>query len=146
MIDSMEANIGDCCYFLVPNERQPRSGTIVSIILNESAIQVMDPLRGGFYIVWENNAAWNEKELKGQKWEKPHNYLRDIPEDQNAKESDERECDVHHRPKRKPKTKRPKKRNSSVSKCSASKQKTVRSTRRSNSQTGGNRKSGRKQK
>ena len=144
MIDSMEANVGDCCWFLLKGISTIKYGTILKVHKDESAVQVMESLDSKFYIVWEKNAAWNEKELKGQKWEKPHNYHRDIPEDPNAKESDERECDVHHRSKRKPKTKRPKKRNSSVSKCSASKQKTVRSARRSNGKTGRNRKTGRK--
>tara|TARA_B100001250_G_scaffold369542_1_gene353085 strand:- start:642 stop:1049 length:408 start_codon:yes stop_codon:yes gene_type:complete len=135
MINSMEANIGDCCYFLIRGINKPKYGTIVAVHKRESAVQVMEALDSKFYVIWEKNAAWDEKELKGQKWEMPHNYHRDIPEDPNEKELDERKRDVHHGKKTKPKIKRAKKRSSSVSKRTSGKQKPVRSTRKSKSKT-----------
>ena len=135
MIDSMEAKPGDCCFFLLKGEAKPKYGTIISVHKRESAVQVMESMDSKFYTVWEQNAAWDEKELKGQKWKMPHNYHRDIAEEPNEEKSDDRERDVHNRPKTKPKVKRAKKRSSSVSKRSSGKQKTVRSTRRSKSKT-----------
>ena len=129
MIDSMEANIGDCCYFLLKHTSQQKYGTIIGVYKGESAVQVMESVDSKFYVVWEKNAAWDEKELKGQKWEKPHNYLRDIPEDPNEEKPDEGKCDVHHRSKRKTKSKRPKRRNAVVRKRSVSKPKIVRKSK-----------------
>jgi hypothetical protein len=128
MINVTEAKINDCCYFLLPNERKPRFGTITSVFLNESGVQVLDPLNGGYYVVWEKNAAWDESELKGKKWEKPHNYHRDIPEIIDEKKPDERKRNVHNRPKTKTKVKRTSKKDKSATRGSNRKQKTVRSS------------------
>ena len=118
MINIMEANIGDCCYFILRNERKIKFGTIVRVIRRESAVQVMESIDSKFHVVWEKNASWEEKELKGQKWEKPHNYLRDIPEAPNEEKLDERKRPVHNRKKRKSSTKRTKKTSKSVRKRS----------------------------
>tara|TARA_Y100001973_G_C5162094_1_gene314088 strand:+ start:511 stop:921 length:411 start_codon:yes stop_codon:yes gene_type:complete len=135
MINSLEADIGDCCYFLLRGESKPKYGTITAVHPRESAVQVMESADSKFYIVWENNAAWEEKELKGQKWEKPHNYHRDIPEDPNEKKPDERKCDVHHRKKRKTNSQRSKKTSRIIRKGTSSKQKTLRRTKRSKNKT-----------
>lgn len=109
MISSLEASINDCCYFLLKNERLPRFGTIVKLIKNESAVQVIDSADGAYYVVWEQNAAWSEKELKGQKWEKPHNYIREISEEtKNEEEPVKRVSNVRNRKKKTVKRKRSK--------------------------------------
>ena len=77
MINSLEASIGDCCYYLSRNDKKIKFGTIVRVIKKESAVEVIEALNSRFEVVWEKNAAWDEKELKGQKWEKPHNYIRE---------------------------------------------------------------------
>ena len=118
MIKALEAKVGDCCYFLVKNEKSPRFGEIIQIIARESALQVMDSKDGKYMCVWENNAAWDQKELKGQKWEKPHNYIReDIPmEISNEKEPSKRVSDVRDGKKKATKRKRTKRKSPSVSK------------------------------
>ena len=62
MINIDNAKIDDCCFFLVPGERKPRFGTIIEIILKESAFQVLDTVNGGYYVVWIGNSAWEESE------------------------------------------------------------------------------------
>ena len=109
MIDSLEAKVGDCCYFLTRNDKKVKFGTIVRVIKRESAVEVIETLQSRYTVVWEKNAAWDEKELKGQKWEKPHNYHRDIPEVSDEKELDKGISTVHNRPKRKRKSRRTKK-------------------------------------
>ena len=122
MIDSREASIDDCCYYLLRNEKRPRFGTIVRVIKRESAVVVVDAQSGGTYVVWEKNAAWDEKELKGQKWEKPHNYIREIPEgEQDEKEPAKRVSNVRDGKKKTTKRKRTKRKGTSVSKRSSRK-------------------------
>ena len=117
MISSLEANIGDCCYFLTRNDKKIKFGTITATIPRESAVEVMDSVNSGFHTVWEKNAAWEEKELKGQKWEMPHNYKRDIPEDMlNEKKSSQRVGDVCNGPKKRSTRKRSQKNSRGVSK------------------------------
>lgn len=117
MIDSLNAAKDDCCYFLLRNDNKIRFGTIVKVIANESAVVVVDGQEGGCYVVWEKNAAWDEKELKGQKWEKPHNYIREIPkENSDEKEPSERVSDVRDGKKKTTKRKRTKRKSTSVSK------------------------------
>jgi hypothetical protein len=111
MINTLETKVGDCCYFLLQNDRKIRFGTIVKVIRRESAVSVTDSLEHRYHVVWEKNAAWEEKELKGQKWEKPHNYHRDIPEVSDEKELDKGIGTVHNRTKRKRKSRRTKKSN-----------------------------------
>lgn len=77
MICSIEATPGDCCYFFTRSDKKPKYGTITRTFPRESAVEVMEVIDGKYHVVWENNAAWDEKELKGQKWEKPHNYIRE---------------------------------------------------------------------
>ena len=109
MINTLEADVGDCCWFLIMGENKPKYGTITKVLASESAIMVMEELNAKFYVVWENNAAWNEKELKGQKWKKPHNYKRDIPEEpKDEKKPSKRISNVRHRTKRQTKRKRTK--------------------------------------
>lgn len=118
MIKALEAKVGDCCYFLVQHEKAPKFGEIIEIIARESAVQVMDSKDGKYMCVWENNAAWDQKELKGQKWEKPHNYIReDIPKEiSNEEEPSKRVSDVRDGKKKAAKRKRTKRKSPSVSK------------------------------
>lgn len=118
MIKALEAKVGDCCYFLVKNEKAARFGEIIQIIARESAVQVMDSKDGKYMCVWEMNAAWDQKELKGQKWEKPHNYIReDIPKEiSNEEEPSKRVSDVRDGKKKATKRKRTKRKSPSVSK------------------------------
>jgi hypothetical protein len=118
MIKALEAKVGDCCYFLVRNESTPKFGEIIQILARESSVQIMDSKDGKYMCVWENNAAWDQKELKGQKWEKPHNYIReDIPmEISNEKEPSKRVSDVRDGKKKATKRKRTKRKSPSVSK------------------------------
>lgn len=117
MIDSLEAAIQDCCYFLLKNDNRIRFGTIVKTLPRESAVQIIDSQGGGYYVVWEKNAAWDEKELKGQKWEKPHNYIREIPKEiLDEKEPSKRISDVRDGKKKTVKPKRTKEKSASVSK------------------------------
>jgi len=111
MIDSLETKIGDCCYFLLRNTKRVRHGTIVKVIRRESAIAITDSLESSYHVVWEKNAAWEEKELKGQNWEEPHNYHRDIPEVPDENELDKGISPVHNRAKKKRKSRRAKKAN-----------------------------------
>ena len=108
MIDSLEATPGDCCYFLVRNEKKIKFGTIVSTIPSESAVLVMESLDSKFFTIWEKNAAWEEKDLKQRKWQQPHNYKRIIaPGDLNEnKKSNDRVCTVRGGTKRKSKSRR----------------------------------------
>ena len=107
MIDSLKANIGDCCYFLLQGRSKPRHGMITKIIANESAVQIMDMLEASTHAVWENNVAWEEKELKGKKWLKPHNYIRHIPKEiQDEKEPDKTISPVRNRKPTKRKSRR----------------------------------------
>ena len=109
MINSLEANVGDCCYFLIKNEKKIKFGTIVGLHLGESAVQVMEALDSKFHTIWEQNAAWEEKELKGKKWLKPHNYIRTVPQEIiDEKESNKRVSVVHNRTKPKRKSRRTK--------------------------------------
>ena len=118
----MEASIDDCCYYLLRNEKRPRFGTITKVIKRESAVVVVDAQSGATYVVWEKNAAWDEKELKGQKWEMPHNYIREIPEeDQDEKEPAKRVSNVRDGTKKTTKRKRTKRKSSVVSKRTRSK-------------------------
>ncbi len=114
MIDVMEAKVGDCCYFLLRNERKIKFGTIVRVIRRESCVAVTEVIDSKYHVVWQENAAWEEKELKGQKWKEPHNYHRDIPEVPHEKSPNEGKRTVHNRTKRKNSTKRTKKTNKSV--------------------------------
>jgi len=117
MIDSLKADIGDCCYFLTRNEKRIRFGTIVDTYPAESAVLVMESGDSKFFTIWEKNAAWNEIELKGQKWEQPHNYKRDIPEEKlNEKKSSKRISNVRDGKKKRSPRKRAKKNGGSVSK------------------------------
>ena len=109
MINSLEAKVGDCCYFLTRNDKKVKFGTIVRVIKRESAVEVIETLQSRYTVVWEKNAAWDEKELKGQKWEKPHNYHRDIPEVSDEKELDKGISAVHNRTTKKRKSRRSKK-------------------------------------
>ena len=111
MINSLEARIGDCCYFLERNSKKIKFGTIIGLIPRESAVEVTDAIDSRYQVVWEKNAAWEEKELKGQKWQMPHNYHRDLPEVSNEKESDKGIGAVHNRPQKKRKSRRTKKSN-----------------------------------
>ena len=116
MINSLEANIGDCCFFLIRGNNKPKYGTIIAVHKGESAVQVMESVDSKFYVVWEKNAAWDEKELKGQKWEMPHNYKRNIPEEKtNETKPSKRISNVRNRKKTKPKRKRTKAKSKSVS-------------------------------
>ncbi len=113
----MQAKSGDCCYFLTRNDKKTKFGTITRTFPSESAVEVMEVIDGKYHVVWESNAAWNESELKGQKWEMPHNYKRDIPEDStHEKKSPKRISNVRNRQKTKSKHKRPKKNSRGVSK------------------------------
>jgi hypothetical protein len=98
MISSLEAKPGDCCYFLTRCDKKPKYGTITKIIAKESAVEVMEIIDGKFHTVWEKNAAWDEKEIKGQKWQKPHNYIRkDYVEIPDEKEPVKRVSNVRNR-------------------------------------------------
>tara|TARA_R110001592_G_scaffold105620_1_gene297129 strand:- start:1681 stop:2055 length:375 start_codon:yes stop_codon:yes gene_type:complete len=118
MINSLEAKIGDCCYFLIRNEKAIKFGEIVNLYPRESAVQVIETRNAKYVCVWEKNAAWDEKELKGQKWELPHNYIReDIPKEiSNEEEPSKRVSDVCDGKKKTTKRKRTKRKSPSVSK------------------------------
>ena len=111
MISSLEAKVGDCCYYLVPFESKPRFGQILQTLPQESCVQVMDIHDSKYYMVWEQNASWDKAKLKGQKWKEPHNYHRDIKLEKtdNEKELDKRKRNVHNGPQKKRKRQRAKK-------------------------------------
>ena len=117
LINSLEADVGDCCYFLTRYDKKIKFGTIMQTYPRESAVQVMESFDSKFHTVWEKNAAWEEKELKGQKWEKPHNYIRELPEENpNEEKSIKRISDVCNGKKKSTPRKRTKKTGGGVSK------------------------------
>jgi hypothetical protein len=105
----LKADVGDCCYFLLRNQSKIKLGTIVKVHAGESAVEVMESVDSKFHFVWENNAAWEESELKGKKWVKPHNYIRNIPKEiSDEKKLIKRSGAIHNRKQAKSKVARKK--------------------------------------
>ena len=101
MICSIEANTGDCCYFFTRFDKKPKYGTITRTFPKESAVEIMEVIDGKYHVVWEKNAAWDEKELKGQKWQLPHNYIKENYVEKPDEKPSERISDVRDRKKTK---------------------------------------------
>ena len=73
MISSIDANAGDCCWFLEKTGKK-KFGTIIKVYEIEYAVQVLTS-EGRYCVVSEVNAFWNEKIPRKNKFQDPVQYI-----------------------------------------------------------------------
>jgi hypothetical protein len=83
MVKPDEISVGDVCYF-VGSDSSIRYGEVVALYPKDNlgpSIQMLDQVNGSYHVTLIRLAAWDQKSLKGKKWDIKADLKRYIDEE-----------------------------------------------------------------
>ena len=84
MVMADAVSVGDVCYFLSADS-SIRMGEVIHLLLKDDtgpAIRVQCQVNGSYHAVPVRLAAWDQKSLKGMKWDVKPKFERVVDEDE----------------------------------------------------------------